>query len=146
MSDDRDRRFTFIERVRRFFWLPREVPRGPAPILPLTRVWIFGVVAVGAGFAALGWGDWLYVIVISTVFALLDDVIEGVRHRWPAFVVALPAGWAADRLVRAVTSAPRDPDWAHYPGLVVGALVAFAVFVVITRLPDRRRAVRSVPS
>ncbi|MGW4983127.1 hypothetical protein [Streptomyces mirabilis] len=65
----------------------------------------------------------------------LARLIKGVRHRWPAFVAALSAGWSADRLIRAVVSAPTDPDWADWPGLACGSLAAFATFVAITRLP-----------
>ncbi|QIY73513.1 hypothetical protein HEP84_34600 [Streptomyces sp. RLB1-33] len=76
-------------------------------------------------------------MVLGTWTALVDDVIKGVRYRWPAFTVGLPAGWFANWLVRVGTSAP---DWARYPGFVVGTLGAYAVFVAITRLPDHRRA------
>ncbi|MER5341235.1 hypothetical protein ABT030_13020 [Streptomyces mirabilis] len=100
--------------MRRFFWLPRQASRGAAPVRPLARVWVF-VVAAGAGAAALGWGDMVVVVMfVGTVQALLDDV------------------------VRAVVSAPTDPDWAEWadwPGLACGSLAAFATFVAITRLP-----------
>lgn len=136
-SDDKAR--GFAERVRRFFWLPRGASRGAAPIMPLARVWA-ACVAVAAGAAAVGWGDMVVVLIfVGTVSALTDDVTEGVRYRWPAFVVGLLAGWGADRLVRAGTPAPADPDWADYPALAVGSLVAFVIFVGITRLPVARR-------
>ncbi|MFF4352655.1 hypothetical protein [Streptomyces sp. NPDC001530] len=137
MSDDRER--GFVEGVRRFFWLPREVPRGPAPALPLARVGIFNV-AAGAGIAALGWGDQVVLIMLGSVFAMVDDMIEGVRHRWPGFVVGLAAAWGADRLVRAGTSAPADPDWADYPAFATASLVALVAFAAITRLPGRQGA------
>ncbi|WP_369249270.1 hypothetical protein [Streptomyces sp. R41] len=137
MSDDTDR--GFVESVRRFFWLPREVPRDPAPALPLARVGIFNV-AAGAGIAALGWGDLLVLIVMGSVFAMVDDVIRGVRHRWPGFVVGLAAAWGADKLVRAATSVPADPDWADYPALATGSLAALVAFAAITRLPGRQGA------
>jgi hypothetical protein len=137
MSDDRDHGFG--ESVRRFFWLPREVPRGPAPALPLARVGIFNV-AAGAGVAAIGWGDQLVLIVVVSVFAMVDDVIKGVRYRWPGFVVGLAAGWGAGKLVRAWASAPADPDWADYPALATASLVALVAFAAITRLPGRQGA------
>jgi len=125
--------------VRRFFWLPRGTPRGAASVQPLARVWI-AVAVVGAGGAALGWGDFVSAaMLVGTVCALLDDVIEGVRHRWLAFVAGLLGGWSADKLVRAVTDEPADPDWADYPALAAGTLTAVVLFVVITRLPVRRR-------
>ncbi|WP_369262293.1 hypothetical protein [Streptomyces sp. R35] len=107
--------------------------------MPLARVWV-ACVAVAAGAAAVGWGDMVVVLIfVGTVSALTDDVTDGVRYRWPAFSVGLLAGWGADRLVRAGTPAPADPDWADYPGLAVGSLVAFVIFAVITRLPVARR-------
>ncbi|MFD8220454.1 hypothetical protein ACFV2U_43985 [Streptomyces sp. NPDC059697] len=134
-SDDGEHKHGFTESVRRFFWLPRQASRDAAPVRPLARVWVF-VVAAGAGAAALGWGDMMVVVMfVGIVQALLDDVIKGVRHRWPAFVTALSAGWSADRLTRAVVSAPADPDWADWPGLVCGSLAAFATFVAVTHLP-----------
>ncbi|MET7851864.1 hypothetical protein ABZT48_27295 [Streptomyces avermitilis] len=136
MSDDRDRGFT--ERVRRFFRFPRQAPRGTAPIRPLAWCWLFGA-AWGTGAAALGWSDGVDLMVVVTVFALLDDVIKGVRHRWPAFAVGSLGGWAADRLVEGEVATSGDPGWAAYPGLAVGTLVAFAVFAAITRLPGPQR-------
>lgn len=132
-SDDGERGFT--ESVRRFFRLPRQTPRHAAPVWPLARVWA-GTAAAGAGAAALGWEDMVVVVMfVGTMNALLDDVVKGVRHRWPAFVTALPAGWSADRLTRALASAPADPDWADWPGLTCGSLAAFAAFAAVTRLP-----------
>lgn len=114
-SDGGEHRHGFTESVRRFFWLPRQASRDAAPVRPLARVWVFAV-AAGAGAAALGWGDMVVVVMfVGIVQALLDDVTKGVRHRWPAFVAALSAGWSADRLIRAVVSAPTDPDWAGRP-------------------------------
>jgi hypothetical protein len=135
ISDDAEPGFT--RSVRRLFRLPRDTPRDAAPILPLARVWA-AVAVVGAGIAAIGGGDMVVVVcVLGVLHALVDEVINGVRHRWPAFAAAVGAGWAVDRLVRAVTSAPADPDWADYPGLAAGSLAAFAVFVAVTRLPGR---------
>ena len=66
-------------------------------------------------------------------------MIEGVRHRWPAFAAAFLGGWSAHRLVRVVADEPADLDWADHPGLAVGTLTAFVLFVAITRLPPVRR-------
>ncbi|MEV0224796.1 hypothetical protein [Streptomyces sp. NPDC050704] len=135
-SDNEEHGFTGS--VRRFFWLPRHAPRHAAPVWPLARVWLF-IVAAGAGAAALGWGDLVVVLMfVGIVHALLDDVINGVRHRWPAFVAGLSAGWCVDRLAEAVLSAPADPHWADWAGLTCGSLAAFATFVAVTRLPAAR--------
>ncbi|MFE9993968.1 hypothetical protein [Streptomyces avermitilis] len=134
--DGRGRGFT--EGVRRFFWFPRQASRGAAPLRPLAWCWLFGV-AWGAGAAALGWSDGVDLMVVVTVFALLDDVIKGVRHRWPAFVVGSLSGWAAGRLVTGGVSASGDSGWAAYSGLAAGTLVACAIFAAITRLPGHQR-------
>jgi hypothetical protein len=134
-SDDRDR--GFVRNVGRFVWWPRGARRVAAPIRPLARVWLF-CVGTGAGAAAIGWSEGPVLMVLGMVFALLDDVIEGVRYRWPAFVVGQLAGWHAARLVKVGTSAPADPDWADYPAVAFGTLVAIAVFAAVTRLPEHR--------
>jgi hypothetical protein len=135
-SDNKER--GFVASTRRFFWWPREEAREAAPVPPLARVWALAA-AIGAGLVAIGWEDQVQLIVLATVFAMLDDVIEGVRNRWPALILGLAAGWGADKLLRAMVSAPADPDWADYPPLVTGTLVAFVTFAAITRLPSRRR-------
>jgi hypothetical protein len=76
---------------------------------------------------------------VFTVFAMLDDVGKGMRYRWPTFAVGLLVGWSANQLTGAGLSAPTDPDWADYPGLAFGSLVALATFAAITRLPGRRQ-------
>lgn len=136
--DDGDRGRTFTDGLRRFFWLPRQTPRGVAPVWPLIRVWLF-CVALGAGVSALGWSDGLGLMAVITVYAMLDDVGKGMRYRWPAFTVGLLLGWSADKLTSAGLSAPTDPDWADYAGLALGSLVAPAAFAAVTRLPGRRQ-------
>ena len=139
MTSDGSERTNFTEAVRRFFRLPAQATRDPAPVVPLARVWLIGCLAFGAGLAALGWGDELSLMGVVTVLSLLDDVIKGVRYRWPAFGSGLLAGWAVTRLANAVIPAPDDPDWADYPGLALGTLAAFLAFAAITRLRPRRR-------
>ncbi|MCX4971306.1 hypothetical protein [Streptomyces sp. NBC_00620] len=134
-----DKEHGFVESVRRFFWLPGEVPRRVSPVGPLVGGW-FVFAVVGAGFIAVDWIDGFVPVVVGTVLALLDDVIKGVRHRWPAFVIGLGVGWAVGRLVRTGVPAPADPDWASYPGLLCGSLAAFLAFAAITRLPEVSRA------
>lgn len=138
-SYDGDRARGFVESVRRFFWLPPGEQRDVAPVLPLARVWFFGA-AAGAGAVAIGWFDVAVLVVVGTVYALLDDVIKGVRHRWPAFVVGLGVGWSVGTLVDAGVPASVDPGWASYPGLVCGSLAAFVAFAAITRLPEVPRS------
>jgi hypothetical protein len=104
------------------FRLPRQASRDAAPARPLARVWVF-VVAAGAGAATLGWGDMVVVVMfVGIVQALLDDVIKGVRHRRPAFVAALSAGWSADRLIRVVVSLPPIPTGPTGPVSRAGVL------------------------
>ncbi|GAA4052940.1 hypothetical protein [Streptomyces shaanxiensis] len=125
--------------VRRFFWLPRGTPRHPAQPVPLLRVWL-ALLALGAGGAALGL-EWegTFVMWLGTVYAMLDDVIKGVRHRWPAFAAALAVGWVVDRLAYAVVPAASDSLWGEYGVYVAWTLAALATFTAITRLPSRER-------
>jgi hypothetical protein len=132
--DDEDR--GFVEGVRRFFWFPRGEPREAAPIAPLARVWFFGSAAV-AGCVAVGWTGFVDFIVIGTVFAMLEDLITGVRNRWPAFIAGLLVFWSVGKSAWRVMPAPADPDWADYPVLVCGSLAAFVVFAAITRVRPR---------
>ena len=136
MSYDEER--GFVESVRRFFWIPRGEPRDPAPVLPLAWVWVFGA-ATWAGLVAIGWLDVVIVTLVGTVFPMLDDVIDGVRLRWPAFVLGLAVGFAVGRLVRAAGLVPADSDWASYPAFVCGSLAALVTFAAITRLPRIQR-------
>ncbi|MGI5379111.1 hypothetical protein ACQEV2_33660 [Streptomyces sp. CA-251387] len=124
-----------VRSVRRFFWLPGGTPRHPARPLPLLRVWLF-LLAVGAGGAALGL-EWegTFAMLLGTVYAMLDDVIEGVRHRWPAFVAASSVGWAVDRLAYAAVPAVSDALWGEYAVHAVWTLACLATFVAISRLP-----------
>ncbi|MEV7344932.1 hypothetical protein [Streptomyces sp. NPDC093544] len=89
---------------------------------------------------ALGWTDAVVVIGVGTVGAMVDDLINGVRYRWPALTVGLLVFWSVGRLVRTGMPAPADPDWADYPALVCGSLAALVVFAAITRIrPPRPR-------
>lgn len=128
-----------VRSVRRFFWLPRGTPHHPAQPVPLLRVW-FGLLALGAGGAALGL-EWegTFVMWLGTVFAMLDDVIEGVRHRWPAFVTAMAVGWGVDRLAHVVVPDASDSLWGEYGVHAVWTLAALSTFVAVTRLPSRGR-------
>ncbi|MFE9763590.1 hypothetical protein ACFYPC_03480 [Streptomyces sp. NPDC005808] len=132
--DDGDR--GFVGNARRFFWFPREEPREAAPILPLAHAWLF-FTAAGGGVVAVGWTEFVDLIGVWTVLAMLDDVTKGVRHRWPAFIAGLLVFWSIGKLVRRGLPAPADPDWADYPALVCGSLAALVVFAAITRVRPR---------
>ncbi|MFC9844796.1 hypothetical protein ACFWFF_30270 [Streptomyces sp. NPDC060223] len=107
------------------------------PIRPLVWSWFF-FAAAGAGIVAVGWTEFVDLIVLWTVLAMVDDVTKGVRNRWPAFTTALLVLWSVGRLVRRGTPAPADPDWADYPALVCGSLAALVVFAAITHVRPRR--------
>jgi hypothetical protein len=128
-----------VQHVRRFFRLPRGTPRGPAPARPLVHVWLFGL-AAGAAATAVGWGDdGTLVMMVWAELAILDDVIAGVRHRWPAFLGSLVAGTAVNRLARAALPDFHRP-WVHYCVYAVMTLAALTTFVAVTRLPRRQNA------
>ncbi|MFD4530095.1 hypothetical protein ACFWP7_40570 [Streptomyces sp. NPDC058470] len=109
------------------------------PIRPLVWSWFF-FAAAGAGIVAVGWTEFVDLIALWTVLAMVDDVTKGVRNRWPAFITGLLVLWSVGRLVRRGMPAPADPDWADYPALVCGSLAALVVFAAITRIrPPRPR-------
>ncbi|MFE5814576.1 hypothetical protein ACFQ6S_14385 [Streptomyces sp. NPDC056479] len=123
--------------VRRFFRLPRGTPRHPSPVVPTLRIWGF-CLAVGALAAWAGRDEGPIVMTLATVWSMLDDVIDGVRHRWPAFAAGLAVGWAVNRLAHASLHAP-DGSWGEYAVFASTTLAALATFVALTRLPRRER-------
>ncbi|WP_031475277.1 hypothetical protein [Streptomyces bicolor] len=139
MSGKSKRPHGVVQSVRRFFWLPRGTPRDPAQPVSLLLVWLF-LLAVGAGGAALGL-EWegTFAMTMGTVFTLLDDVIKGVRHRWPACVAALAVGWGVVRLAHVVVPGASDSLWGDYGVHAAWTLATLATFVAITRLPPRPR-------
>ncbi|MFI1213377.1 hypothetical protein ACH4UV_38055 [Streptomyces sp. NPDC020802] len=129
----------FVRSVRRFFWLPREMPRRPSPVVPMLRVWLFAL-AAGALLAEFTWdeGDVSPALMaIPAGLAVLDDVIEGVRHRWPALAAGLLVSWGFVRSVTAV-SGPGHSLWGEFGVFACATALALATFVGVTRLPQHR--------
>ncbi|WP_234342903.1 hypothetical protein [Streptomyces fulvoviolaceus] len=123
-----------VRDVRRFFWLPRETPRSPVAAWPTLQVWLF-CLAVGAVGAALSWeeqGPLLMMVVV--LMEMFENVVKGVRHRWPAFVAALAVGWGVNRLAYAGVP-DSDSLWGGYCVYALWTLAALATFVAVTRLP-----------
>jgi len=131
----------FVRSVRRFFWLPRDMPRRPAAALPLVRAWLFAL-AVGALFAVFTPDDDVLTPSIMTVVvwvAVLDDVIKGVRNRWPAFLISWAVCWGLARLLSARMPGLGDSHWDEFAAFAPATGVSVAVFIEITRLPQHRR-------
>ncbi|MGW0820358.1 hypothetical protein [Streptomyces sp. NPDC002845] len=127
----------FAEGLRRFFRLPRDTPRSPAPTGPLLPFWPAFLI-VGAGGPALGWEAGPLMMLVAAQIGVLDGVIEGVRHRWPAAVLGLAAGWATIRLTPDGLTGSEDSLRSEFATYTVGSLVALAVFATVTRLPGHR--------
>ncbi|MGX1911283.1 hypothetical protein ACWIID_20820 [Streptomyces phaeochromogenes] len=131
----------FVRSVRRFFWLPRDMPRRPAAAMPLVRAWLFGL-AVGASVAVFYPDDEVTTPSLATAIvwvATLDDVAKGVRHRWPAFLISWAACWGLARLLSAMVPGLYDSHWSEFAAFAPMTAVAVAMFVGITRLPQHRR-------
>ncbi|MGA5507652.1 hypothetical protein [Streptomyces umbrinus] len=131
----------FVRSVRRFFWLPRDMPRRPAAALPLVRASLFAL-AVGALFAVFTPDDDVLTPSIMTVVVwvgTLDDVIKGVRHRWPAFLISWAASWGLAWLLSTMVPGLDDSHWDEFAAFAPATAVFVAVFVGITRLPQHRR-------
>lgn len=126
-----------VRSVRRFFWLPRGTPRHPSPVVPTLRISVF-CLATGALATWAGWDEGPVVMTLATVWSMLDDVIDGVRHRWPAFAAGLAVAWGVNRLAHASLHAP-DASWGEYSVYASTTLAALATFVAVTRLPWRGR-------
>ncbi|MDQ1025276.1 hypothetical protein QF035_002858 [Streptomyces umbrinus] len=130
----------FVRSVRRFFWLPRDMPRRPAAAMPLVRAWLFAL-AVGALFAVFTPDDDVLTPSIMTVVvwvATLDDVIKGVRHRWPAFLISWAVGWGLARLLSVKLPGLGDSHWDEFAAFAPATAVSVVMFVEITRLPQNR--------
>lgn len=123
--------------VRRFFWLPRGTPRRPTSAGQALATWCLSA-AGGVGCTAIGWADTAAtVLVVPPLLYMLDEVAEAIRNRWPAFVLAIAAGWGVGRLVHAVLPDPLG-RWEDYAVLALCTAVAVATFVLVNRLPGRR--------
>lgn len=131
MSDEQ-----FKRDVRRFFWLPPDVPRPPARVWATLRVWLLCLAAGALGTAVGGEEEGLFAMMMLVVLNLLDDVSEGVRHRWPAFVAALASGWSVNRLAHASVPSS-DSLWGEYGVYALWTLVTLTIFVAVSRLPRR---------
>ncbi|MGW7204662.1 hypothetical protein [Streptomyces sp. NPDC054837] len=131
MSDEQ-----FKRDVQRFFWLPPDVPRPPARVWANLRVWLLGLAAGALGTAVGGEEEGLFAMMMLVLLTLVDDVSEGVRHRWPAFVAALASGWGVNRFAHASVSSSDSP-WGEYGIYALWTLVAMATFVAVSRLPRR---------
>ncbi|MFF3331028.1 hypothetical protein ACFYWX_15900 [Streptomyces sp. NPDC002888] len=121
--------------MRRLFGIPPGTPRSASPPVPMLRVWLFGL-AVGAGATALGWEEAPTVILLVAIWSMLDDVTNGVRHRWPAFVGSLALLYALLWLAPDIAPGPNEA-WNSYALFAVVTLVALTTFVAVTRLPPR---------
>lgn len=126
----------FARHIRRFFWLPRDTPRHPSAAVPQLRVCLF-LLAMGAFAAAVDWDEGTFAMTIGAVWSMLDDVIKGVRLRWPAFVAGLAVGWGVNRLAHAAVSSAGSP-WGEYAVHAATTVAVLATFVGVSRLPRRR--------
>lgn len=131
----------FVRSVRRFFWLPRDMPRRPAAAPPLVRAWLFAL-AVGAAVAVFYPNDEVTTPSLATAIvwvATLDDVAKGVRHRWPAFLISWAACWGLARLLSTMGPGLDDSHWDEFAVFAPATAVFVAMFVGITRLPQNPR-------
>ncbi|MGN9821753.1 hypothetical protein ACTMUQ_41445 [Streptomyces sp. SD11] len=99
------------------------------------------MLVLGAGFTAFGWDDELggsHPMAVMLLFHVVDDINEGVRHRWPAALAAVALLWGASRLTNTVLPGSLDAAWAATLAAAVGVTLGLAVAATITRFPERR--------
>jgi hypothetical protein len=133
-------KYTVAQHITRFFWLPRGTERHqPTSYARLTGIWLASI-AVGAAVTAAG-GDEEYggadIMTVIVVLNVIDDIIMGVRHRWPAALAVVALLYGGSRLTGAVLSDSLDADWATTIAAAVGVTLALAASATLTRLPQR---------
>ncbi|GAA2920895.1 hypothetical protein [Streptomyces enissocaesilis] len=133
-------KYAIVQHITRFFWLPRGVSRQPPmTVRRLVGLWLFAL-AFGTGLTGLGWDDEFggsYLVELLLLFHVFGDIIEGVRHRWPAALAAVAALWGASRLTGAALPGSLDNAWAQTIAAAVGVTLGLAASAAITRLPER---------
>ncbi|MEU5950839.1 hypothetical protein [Streptomyces sp. NPDC047525] len=100
-------------------------------------IWL-AVLAVGAVVTATGWDEEFggsYLMAVLLVLNAVDDIIGGVRHRWPAALAAVVVLLAASRLTGAVLPGSLDAAWEATLATAVGVTLGLAAAAAITRLP-----------
>ncbi|MEV6756788.1 hypothetical protein [Streptomyces sp. NPDC051214] len=128
-------KYAIIQHLTRFFGPPRAARhQPPAFARQLTGLWLCAL-AVGAGLTALGW-DAMFAMALLLLF--YGDIIDGVRHRWPAALTAVTVLWATSRLTSTVLPGSLDEAWAQSIAWAAGVTLGLAVSAAITRLPERR--------
>ncbi|MFF3312815.1 hypothetical protein [Streptomyces sp. NPDC002952] len=102
-------------------------------------LWLF-TLAFGAGFTALGWDDTdgSFLMALLLFFYIVDDISDGVPHRWPAALAAVIVLWGASRLTSAVLPHSLSEAWTQTIAAAAGVTLGLAASAVITRLPQRR--------
>lgn len=136
MSSGRKSTHDVVGNVRRFFWLPRGTPRRRALTRGLRRLGVF-LLGMGAVAAAIGWDMGTIAMTVGAVWSMIDEVIAGVRHRWPAFLAGLAVGWGVNRLMYAVLPAAHS-SWVQYCVHASTTVALLATFVGVSHLPVRR--------
>jgi hypothetical protein len=134
-------KYAIVQHITRFFWLPSGVRRQPPwSLWRLAGLWLF-VLAFGAGLTAIGWDDesgGSHLMVLLLLFHVVDDIIQGVRHRWPAALAAVTLLWGASRLTSTALPGSLDEAWAQTIAAAVGVTFGLTASAAITRIPERR--------
>ncbi|WP_409239436.1 hypothetical protein [Streptomyces sp. PA5.6] len=133
-------KYAIVQHITRFFWPWRGARRQPpTSVRRLVWFWLFAL-AFGAGFTALGWDDFdgSFLMGLLLLFYVVDDISDGVPHRWLAALAAVTVLWSAARLTSAVLPYSLDNAWAQSVAAAVGVTLGLAVSATITRLPERQ--------
>ncbi|MCX4818048.1 hypothetical protein OG601_46600 [Streptomyces sp. NBC_01239] len=133
-------KYAIVQRITRFLWPWHGARRQPpTSVRRLVVLWLVAL-AFGAGFTALGWDDLdgRFLMAMLLLFYVVDDISDGVPHRWPAALAAVTVLWGASRLTSAVLPDSLDDAWAQSVAAAVGVTLGLVVSAAITRLPERR--------
>ncbi|MER7569311.1 hypothetical protein ABTZ93_41455 [Streptomyces sp. NPDC097941] len=134
-------KYAIVQHITRFFWLPPGVrQQPPASVWRLAGLWLFAL-AFGASLTAIGWdGEFggSYLMALLLLFHVADDIIQGVRHRWPAALAAVTLLWGASQLTSSALPGSLDEAWAQTIAAAVGVTFGLTASAAITWIPERR--------
>ncbi|MBG7697593.1 hypothetical protein HCJ76_05695 [Streptomyces sp. MC1] len=135
------RKYVIVQHITRFFWLPSGMRRQPPwSLWRLAGLWLF-VLACGAGLTAIDWDDEFdgsHLMALLLLFNVVDDIFQGLRHRWLAALAAVTLLWGASRLTSTALPGSLDEAWAQTIAAAVGVTFGLTASAAITRIPERR--------
>ncbi|MEV0529911.1 hypothetical protein AB0I66_41535 [Streptomyces sp. NPDC050439] len=126
---------TIIQHLTRLLGPPRDTRRQPPAFArQLAGLWLFAL-ALGAGLTALALDA---MFAMALLLLLYGDIIDAVRHRWPAALTAVTVLWATSRLTNTLLPDSLNEAWTQNIASAAGITLGLAVSATITHLPQHQ--------